>query len=327
MRKLHRRPVRTNDSALAYFINQLENLDPRLYEPLFSVTWGRDIKLRSGIVMGQESTSFIRSTFAAPGSLKNVAGTVGSNMSWVSPTTTAIPGVQVNGQKITLALRPLAREVSYTSLELDRSQQTGQPIDVQQINALNSVYQMNTDQMVYVGDSAVGATGLVNDPGVVAGAVANGVSGSPLWSNKTPDEIVEDVNTLLNASYAATGYSMVPKKLGLPPTCFSQIASAKVSSAGNISILQYIKDNSLTLAKMGVPLEIVDIKWLETAGDSSSRRMVAYTNEENFVRFPMVPIRRETPYYQGIRFSAPYLWLFGEVEVVYPETIRYADGI
>ena len=55
--------------------------------------------------------------------------------------------------------------------------------------------------------------------------------------------------------------------------------------------------------------------------------MVAYTNEETFVRFPMVPIMRQTAYYLGIKFFAPYLWLFGEMEVVYPETIRYADGI
>ena len=46
--------------------------------------------------------------------------------------------------------------------------------------------------------------------------------------------------------------------------------------------------------------------------------MVAYTNDESRVRFPMVPVRRETAYYQGIRFTAPYLWAFGQMEIVYP---------
>ena len=55
--------------------------------------------------------------------------------------------------------------------------------------------------------------------------------------------------------------------------------------------------------------------------------MCVYTNDLSRVRFPMVPIRRETAYYQGIRFVAPYLWAFGQVEVVYPETLGYADGI
>ena len=55
--------------------------------------------------------------------------------------------------------------------------------------------------------------------------------------------------------------------------------------------------------------------------------MMAYTNNEDFVRFPMVPVRRETAYYQGIRFIAPYIWGFGSIEFVYPETVGYRDGI
>ena len=103
--------VQTRDSALAYFVNQLENLDKRFYEPLTSVTWGRDIKLRAGISMSDESTSFIQSAFAGAGSLDTTG-----NMPWISPETTAIPGVSVNGQKVLTPLRLLAREISYTCL-------------------------------------------------------------------------------------------------------------------------------------------------------------------------------------------------------------------
>ncbi len=246
------RRAMTRDSALAYYVNQLENLDQRLYQPLTSVSWGRDIKLRAGITMSNESTSFIRSAFAAAGTLNNTG-----NMPWISAETTAIPGVSVNGAKIVLPLRLLAREISFTSVELERSQLTGQPIDTQKTDALNTLYQMNTDQMVYIGSADVSATGLVNSTDVTAAAVATGVGGSKLWSLKTADEILADVNTLIEASWSAS----------------------------------------------------------------------AYTDAENYARFPMVPIRRETAYYQGIRFTAPYLWAFGEVEIVYPETVRYADGI
>lgn len=323
MKHRQTRRFRTRDSALAYYVNQLENLDRRLYEPLTAVTWGRDIKLRSGITMSNESTSFIQSAFAAAGTLQNTQG----NMPWISAETTAIPGVSVNGQKVVLPLRLLAREVSYTSVELERSQLTGQPIDVQKIDALNILYQMNTDQMVYVGSTDVGATGLVNNAGVASSVVANGISGSPLWVNKTPDEILADVNTLISATWLSAAYAVCPGKLLLPPTNFSYIASQKVSSAGNVSILKFLKENSIALQINGSELDIQPVKWLAGAGVDSENRMVAYTNEENRVRFPMVPVRRETAYYSGIRFTAPYLWAFGEMEVVYPETIGYADGI
>jgi len=321
------RGFRTRDSALAYFVNQLDNLDKRLYEPLVSVTWGRDIKLRAGITMSEESTSFIQSAFAAAASLNVEGGQAGGNMPWLSTESTAIPGISINGNRVVTPLRLLGREMSYTSVELERSQRTGQPIDVQKMDAMNVLYQMNTDQMVYVGSTDVGATGLINNSSVTAGSVAAGVSGSTLWSQKTADEILNDVNTLLESTWAAAGFAVCPDKLLLPPLQFSYIASQKVSTAGNVSILKFLQENSIALKINGKELDIAPVKWLTGAGVSSENRMVAYTNEENRVRFPMVPIRRETAYYQGIRFTCPYIWAFGQVEFVYPETVQYADGI
>lgn len=318
-----RKPFKTRDSALAFYVNQLDNLDKRLYLPLTSVSWGRDIKLRGGITMSNESTSFIQSAFAAAGTLSNAAG----SMPFISPETTAIPGVSIDGTRQVLPLRLLAREISFTSVELERSQLLGQPIDAQKTDALNTLYQMNTDQMVYIGASEVGATGLLNNAGVTHGAVANGAAGTPAWSTKTPDEILADVNTLLESTWSASAFAVCPGKLLLPPVQFSYLTSQKVSSAGNVSILKFLKENSIALAINGQELDIQPVKWLTGRGANSTDRMVAYTNSEDRVRFPMVPIRRETAYYQGIRFVAPYLWAFGELELVYPETVQYADGI
>ncbi len=326
MRRLGRH--RTKDSTLAYYVNQLENLDKKLYEPLTSVSWGRDINLRPGITMSDESTSFIRSAFAAAGTLDNPAtATQGGNIAWVSPDTTAIPGVSVNGQKIVLPLRLVAREVSYTSVELDRSQQTGQPIDVQKVNALNLIYQMNIDQLVYIGSADVGATGMLNNASITSSVVATGASGGTTWVSKTADEILNDVNSLLEATWAAAAYAICPGKLLLPPLQFSYIASQKVSSAGSDSILTFLKKNSIALNINGRELDIQPVKWLPGIGAGNSDRMMAYTNGEDRVRYPMVPIRRETAYYQGIRFAAPYIYALGEMEFVYPETVQYADGI
>lgn len=318
---------KTKDSALAFYVNQLENLDKRLYMPLTSVSFGRDIKLRPGITMSDESTSFIQSAFAAGGTMSNSNGVNGGNMPWISPETTAIPGVSIDGQKTVLPLRLLGREVSFTSVELDRSQRLGTPIDAQKADALNILYQMNIDQMVYIGSTDVQAQGLLNNSAITVSNVVPGVSNSTLWAQKTADEILADVNTLIESTWSAAAFAVCPSKLLLPPLQFSYIASQKVSSAGNVSILKFLKENSISLSVNGQELDIQPVKWLTGRGVAGADRMLAYTNEENRVRYPMVPIRRETAYYQGIRFIAPYIWAFGVLELPYAETLQYADGI
>lgn len=313
--------MKTMDSTLSYYVNQLDNMDKTLYEPLYSVSWGRDIKLRTGITMANESTSFMRQSIAGMGTQR------ADGKPWINPTTTTLPGIMINGERITTPLRLLGQEVSYSSVELERSQLLGQPIDKQKHDALNTMYQMFTDEMVYIGDTDVSAYGLINSPLVAASAVANGASASPLWASKTPDEIVKDINDMLNAAWLASGFTVCPDKLLLAPAKFAYLTGTKVSNSGDKSILTYIEENALSLKVNGRKLDIQPLKWLTGRGTGSTDRMVAYTNDESRVRFPMVPIRRETPYYLGIKFNAPYIWAFGEVEFIYPETVIYKDGM
>jgi hypothetical protein len=310
--------ARTQDSNLAYYVNQLDNFDQRLHEPLVGVTWGRDIKLRTGITMASESTSFTRSSFAGGGTQE------AQGKPWISPETTTIPGVSVNGERIVTPLRLLGREVSYTSVELERSQLLGQPVDTAKLNALNTLYQMNTDEQVYIGDTFTGDTGLVNSAQVATGNVVGGT-----WAANiaTPDVILAQVNAMLTEAWTASAYTICPTEVRLPPAQFGAIAMQKVSGQANMSVLEYIKQNSIATNLNGRAINIQPLKWLTGRGVGGTDRMMCYVNEEDRVRFPMVPIRRETAYYQGIRFISPYIWAFGAVEFVYPETVLYRDGI
>ncbi|MBQ1945494.1 MAG: DUF2184 domain-containing protein, partial [Clostridia bacterium] len=308
--------MKTNDSTLAYFLNQLTAFDKRLHEPLYSVTWGRDINLRSGITMANESSTFLRSNFAAVGTT-NVSG-----MPFITSNTTAMPGITIDGEPVTTPIRLLGYKLAWTSVELERSQLTGQPIDKAKFDAMQSMYQMGIDRMVYVGREQ--DYGLANSPLITVGTVATGSGGGTAWAGKKPEEILADVNTLITGAWQASGYAVCPEKLLLPPENFAYISTQKVSDAGSVSILTYLEDNSISLRTNGRKLEIVPVKWLSQRGAGNTGRMVAYTNREDFVRFPMVPIRRETPYFQDIMFVSPYIWAMGGVEFVYPETVRYA---
>lgn len=317
---------KVQDSTLSYFVSQLDSFDQTIHMPLMDVTWGRDIQLRGNVSLANESTSFTQSKFGATGSQSSKIPK-GPAKPWLAANATNMPGVDINGNRVVTPLRPLGRELSYTFIELHRSQLLGQPIDLQQGEALKLQYQLETDAMVYIGDTDVGAEGLVNSSQVVSYLVTAGVSTLTTWVSKTPTEILADVNKILNDTWQASGFAVCPAELRIPPAQYSQISTQLISSAGSMSILQYLATNCVANNLNGKPLNILPVKWLTGAGVDNKDRMMAYTNDVNRIRFPLVPLQRQTAYYLGIRFLSPYIYGFGEVEFVYPETVRYADGI
>lgn len=316
------------DSALSYFVNQLSSLDKKLHMPLYSTTYLRDIKLRSDVSFANESTSYTLSTIAAGAGLSNASG---AGIPFINSGTTNLQGVDVNGQIVTAPLRIAGMSLSYSQIEIERSQLLGQPLDATKFNGINTKYQMGADQMAYIGDATVGAKGLLNKATVTTGTAS---ATSWMGGTTTPAQILASVNDLLNTTYKNSGYSRCPSEFRLPPAQYAYIAATPVTTAGSVSILKFLEDNSLSMRINGRPLNILPVKWLTgtTAGGvgggaGGTDRMVAYTNDEDLVRFPMVPITGYTPSFHGIIYERPYVWGLGETEIVYPETMQYADGI
>lgn len=332
--------AKTVDSTGAFLVGELERLDQQLHMPLAAVTYGRDIDLREDVALADEISSFTLSNFGASGSTgqgnggANGAGRNGK--AWIGKGTDQITGVSVDIGKLTFPLTPWAMEVKFTVLELESAARVGRPVDAQKYEALKLKHAMDCDEQAYVGDATLNVTGLVNNALVtnVANVAATGTGSGTAWTTKTPALILQDVNEILQSSWAASGYAVMPRKLLLPPSQFGYISTQTVSSAGSESILTYIKKNNIVTASTGQQLDIQSCKWLVgaasggTIGTSDGHdRMVAYTQDKNFVRFPLVPLARTQIQYDSIYHKASYYGRIGVVEVVYPETIAYRDLI
>lgn len=321
----------TIDGTGVFLIGELERLDQTLHMPLASYKWSRDIDLREDVSIADEVSSFTNSTFAAAGGISP------NGVSWISKSANAIPGIELDIGKTAHGLPLWGQEISYTIPELESAQRLGRPVDAQKFEGMQLKHNMDIDQLVYTGDTVMGSTGLVNSygsglPVTNQGLVANTGSGSTTqWINKTPAQILADVNELLTSAWNATGYAICPSRLLLPPTQYGYIATTTVSTAGSVSILKYLEDNSISLRVNGKPLEVLESKWLPGAGQVVSSvatdRMVAYTKEKRFVRYPLVPLQRTPLEYRSIFHITTYFGRMGQVEFVYPETIGYRDGI
>ena len=306
----------TIDSTGIFLVGELERLDLTMNLPLTTVTWSRDITLRTDVSMADDLTSFTQTSFAAAGG----PSPVGKN--WIGKVQTAIPGIAVDINKTANPLTPWGIELGWSVYELESSIKVGRPIDMQKFAGMQLKWNMDTDEQVYIGDPILGVTGLVNNPAV---PVMNAQTGN--WATATPKQILDDINAMLNAAWAATGYRYAPRRIGLPPLKYANLVSRMISDLGAMSILNYVRDNAISTAQNGVALEIVPIKWLTGRGVGGTDRMIAYTNDNSLVRFPMVPLQRTPLQYRGIHQLSYYYGKLGVTEVVYEETIAYVDGI
>lgn len=305
----------TVDSSGAFLIHELERLDQTLNLPLTSQTWSRDIQLREDVSIADEISSFTNTTFAA-------AGTPNANgKNWISPLATAIAGVNVDIEKRGFPLELWGMELGWTVIELNAAAQVGRPIDTQKYDGMQLKWNMDTDEQVYIGDAAKGAKGLLNLSQVTP------TNATKTWATSTADEIRASINQVLSNAWARSAYSKVPEDLLIPPEQYSFIASTIVSTAGNQSLLTYLETNTIAYHQNGKPLNIRPVKWMKGRGVGGTDRMVAYTNDKKFVRFPMVPLQSVPIQYRGLYQLVTYYGKLGAVEPVYPETLNYMDGI
>lgn len=304
---------RTMDAAGAFLVGELERLDQTLHMPLHTVTWPRDIDLREDVTMADETSSFTVSTFAAAGGISP------KGKNFVGKDSTAIPGLALDIGKMPSPLHLWGLELGWSITELLAAQQVGRPIDAQKYEGMKVKYNMDVDEMVYVGDADVGAVGLLNNPKVAA-------SNSTLnWDTATPKDILKDVNDLLYEAWKNSGFAVVPDQLRLPPKKMSRLTQP-VTEAGSQSLLRYIAEQSLTFTEAGKELDIKSVKWCSGRGAAGKDRTLVYSRNKEYVRFPLVPMQNTPLERRGLYELTVYYCKFGHVEFVYPETLHYMDG-
>lgn len=317
---------RTIDSAGSFLIGELERIDQRLHEPLASVTWSRDIDLREDVSIADEFSAFTNSSFAAAN------GVSGSGKAWIGKDASAITGIALDIGKTTSPLSLWGMQLGWTIPELESAMKLGRPVDVQKFAGMQLKYQMDVDEMVYIGDTALGLSGLTNGASVTNNT--NAVTGAWTGGTTTPAQILADVNELINSVWAASAYSVCPDTLLVPPLQYGYLVGTLISTAGNISILEFLKQNNLSTSINGRPLTILPSKWLtgttrsgQGAGAAGKDRMMAYTKDPMRVRFPLVPLQRTPLEFRDLRQLTTYFGRVGAVEFVYPETLGYRDGV
>lgn len=316
--------VRMNDAAiasgLAFLNGELEKRDPKLYEPLTSVTWQRDIVADTGAGWSEYTANYFVD-YATTG--QGTSGIIGSD-------TNDIPMMQANLSKDNFRVFTWANILKVPFVGQQLLNQVGRSLDDILDKGIKLGWNKDLDTMTYQGYSELGVYGLVNNASITASTAATGAGGTTTWVSKTPDEILDDINTCLNYTWAQSEYDLsgMANHVLVPPSAFIYL-QRKVSNAGNVSIMQYIMENNVATAQ-GRQIVIVPCRWCEGAGVGSTNRMVAYVNDKDRVKIdiPVMLNRVMTqPDVQQMAYLTAYAGQIGQVKFLYTQCARYMDGI
>jgi len=317
--------MRMTDAAIAngqaFLISELEKRDPLIRQPLTSVTWARDVPVNVGGGWVEFETA-LNIDYGDGGSGDNSVTAAGSNV---------VSMAQSNLDKDIWPAHVYSKGLRIPIIAQLRQQIAGRSLDQMLTDGVRLSYDKHMDQNVYLG--VYGRTGLLNDAGVSRSTVAPsaGSASSTRWINKTPDEILYDVNKAIELTWAGAGYDReaIPNHLLIDYANFAYIIGQKVSTAGNVSILQFLRENNIA-KENGGELFIGATRFNATAALDGGARMAVYVHAPRFLEVSeLAPLNRmmTAPNPTFAAYDSLYQANVGALKLFYLTTLTYWDGI
>ena len=233
-----------------------------------------------------------------------------------------LPRAEVSRAETLVQIYTVANSYAYTTMELKKAAVARMSLDAAKAMAARRIMEQKIDSLLQTGDAAYGMKGLLNQTGTNTYVVPNGGLGSPLWTQKTSDEILTDLNAMANAASNATNGIEYPDVLVLPIDKYDLISQKPRSSTSDTTVKEFFLGNSQYIKEI--------IPWwpCKTAGTGGVSRAVAYRRDIEALWYYMPQeFQAMAPQIQKLEYLIPCTADYGGVHVRLPKSITYADGI
>lgn len=249
---------------------------------------------------------------------------------WMNAGADDVPKVELLRAKTEATVAMAAIGYGWSVQELAQAQQLGIDLSSRKASAARRASEEKVDQVAFFGDTAKGFTGITNNPNVTReDAAATGAGSSTEWKDKTPGQVMADVNAVLSGVFDDSKTVEMADTVLLPYKQMHDIGTRQLSENTETTILEWLRSNNVYTMETGQPLNMRGVRGLETAGDGGTARMVAYRNDMEVLRLNMPMPFRFFPVWQTgpFRYDVPGAFRIGGVDVSLPGAVRYMDGI
>lgn len=241
-----------------------------------------------------------------------------------------LPQVSIGYVKKTVDIHNVGDCYKFTQEELDGAAYAKTPLEADDARTARRKIDEKVDELIYVGSEEWGILGLLTNPNVTTSfAAANAAGTSTSWKDKTLDEITADIQSMIDAEFAATkgprgGSAIEADTLKIPREAYVSLTNRTKGVDSDVTFLKALKDRF-------APQGLVNFECCNSAneaGAAGTGRALLYSKRiENVFSILPVAFRVLPPQAQGLSVIFNCLARCGGCVWRRPTTGVYMDGV
>ena len=232
------------------------------------------------------------------------------------------PRVDVFGEEIYIKVYQVCNSFGYSREDIRNARMAGKPLDTKRAETAKDAMEAEFNDLAFSGDADYNIAGFIDYPGTNEYITPDGTSGEPEFIDKTPFEVLTDLNGIVTAVIDVTNGVEEPDTLLLPIAQFEYIKSTPMSDIADKSILKWFLENNV---------HIKTIDWLtelKGAGAGGSDRMICYKRDRNNLCFKIpLAYTQLPPEVKGYTFVINTEAKCAGTVIYYPLSVAIADNI
>jgi len=241
------------------------------------------------------------------------------------------PRADVKAFEMRAVIKSLGDSYGYNIQEARAAAFANRPLDQRKANSAVRAMAQLLERIALLGDVPNNLTGLFNIPNAQLYAVPNAAAGTPNgglatnWINKTPDEIIKDLNALVKIIRVNSKDVEQADTLCLPIAQHQLISTTARSTVSDTTILAFFLGNQ---PSTGGIKQVIPVYRLQGAGVNATDRFLAYRRDPDVLQLA-IPQEFEQfpPQWEGMEMTVPCHMRTAGVICFRPMAVAYGDGI
>jgi hypothetical protein len=303
-----------------FFARELEHVKSATYDILYP-----ELKMQTFIPVSYEAgpaaEAIIYQQFGAIGIAK-VISNYGDDL----------PRVDVVAAEFPIPVRTIGDSYGYNVQEIRASAATNKNLPVKKAAAARRAIEKKIDDIALSARPTdgvnAGLCGLLYHANTTKGTVATR-GGHVTWADKTPTEILADMNAAVSDMITLTKGVEIPDSMLLPIDQWSKVSTSPLQAGSDTTILQFFLKNNPSIKNVDWLAQLKDVNPVPSTGVAANTNcMVVYKRDPMKLTLEIpAPFEQLDPQADGLEYVVPCLARCAGVLIYYPLSVAVYEGI